>query len=827
MSSDGEYWDNFGWSVSVSGDVAVIGACTSDGPDVGNEGSMGTDYSGSAYVFTRQNNGNWVQRQKLEASDATARDYFGYSVSVSGDMLVVGAIGDDDNGTNSGSAYVFARQANGSWRQHQKIVASDGTQEAHFGRSVAVSGFTAVIGADGGLSGGAVTGSAYVFARQVDASWAEQQNLHASDGAADDFFGNSVSISGETAFVGAFGAVDSGPESGSAYIFELGAQPQKPPNPVQFLELAISDTGRLIHNIVTDILDIVLLVDNAGVDSLKEVVISYDSGEVAFPFPACTTDLAPGIQHIRLGSANVEPRGFRRAIGVPGIFVDGWRYSTGFQNTITVNYVSGTEGAYRLSRDSYGMPNPDRWSWHSFQDEYRNWFGIEAGPVAGLFALFSNISQWEGRSIGMAQTSNLYFREPTSKPAAVVDSATHTMRHDAEGVAANIALSQLGQDWDQLIRGENLYTDVVSPLANARTLINTNEPFTLLMEAPGSNAGHAVSVYKVVENHTTNEAFLFAYDSNVPDVPHAARIDLKSNGFSYSAGKQYDRAGLMRIKNALDTAGDLSRFRRAFAASLRRTGRVFVGHTGPERILVTDIATGHRIGFVDGVSAVGEIEGAEIVDIPDSSGLAGHAYYLPNSLAYDIALFGGGSGGLTLEMVAPRSEVEAVSLVYDIGDFPSNAVAAFHAVDLSSLLIPALRVDIDGDGVTDSLVLAAVAQTIVDPYGIPLTLGDSDARSSDAVNSPRTEVTDSCPNPFNSAVSIRFTLAEPGTVRLTIHALNGQTIRTLTDDYWSSGAHTVVWNGENGKSQPASSGVYLCRLTTTLGDFSRRITLAR
>jgi hypothetical protein len=178
-------------------------------------------------------------------------------------------------------------------------------------------------------------------------------------------------------------------------------------------------------------------------------------------------------------------------------------------------------------------------------------------------------------------------------------------------------------------------------------------------------------------------------------------------------------------------------------------------------------------------------------------------------------------------MVAPRSEVEAVSLVYDIGDFPSNAVAAFHAVDLSSLLIPALRVDIDGDGVTDSLVLAAVAQTIVDPYGIPLTLGDSDARSSDAVNSPRTEVTDSCPNPFNSAVSIRFTLAEPGTVRLTIHALNGQTIRTLTDDYWSSGAHTVVWNGENGKSQPASSGVYLCRLTTTLGDFSRRITLAR
>ena len=88
--------DGFGDSVSVSGDVAVVGAILDD--DNG-------EFSGSAYVF-RYDGAVWVEEEKLTASDGAAEDFFG-SVSISGDVALVGAWGDDDNGSDSGSAYVF------------------------------------------------------------------------------------------------------------------------------------------------------------------------------------------------------------------------------------------------------------------------------------------------------------------------------------------------------------------------------------------------------------------------------------------------------------------------------------------------------------------------------------------------------------------------------------------------------------------------------------------------------------------------------------------------------------------------------------------------
>ena len=84
---------------SISGDVAVVGAYGDD-----DNGS----YSGSAYIFRREGN-TWTQEAKLTASDGAASDYFGRSVSISGDFVVVGAYRDDDNGGYSGSAYIFRR----------------------------------------------------------------------------------------------------------------------------------------------------------------------------------------------------------------------------------------------------------------------------------------------------------------------------------------------------------------------------------------------------------------------------------------------------------------------------------------------------------------------------------------------------------------------------------------------------------------------------------------------------------------------------------------------------------------------------------------------
>ena len=97
-ASDGAANDFFGFSVSLSGDRALVAAIRDD--------DLGTD-SGSAYVFERQGDGTWLEVAKLTASDGAAVDYFGVSVSLSGDRALVGACCDDDLGDNSGSAYIF------------------------------------------------------------------------------------------------------------------------------------------------------------------------------------------------------------------------------------------------------------------------------------------------------------------------------------------------------------------------------------------------------------------------------------------------------------------------------------------------------------------------------------------------------------------------------------------------------------------------------------------------------------------------------------------------------------------------------------------------
>jgi len=228
VASDGEAGDAFGFSVAVSGETVVVGAFADD---IG----ANTD-QGSAYVFVRPA-GGWAgalaENAKLIASDGVAFEDFGISVAVSGDTVVVGAlIGNvgDDNG--QGSAYVFVKPA-GGWAglptQAAKLTASDGTPFDFFGDSVAVSGDTVVVNAPfGDVGQNREQGSAYVFVKPAG-GWAgqpqENAKLVASDGAANDFsfslgFDESVAVSGDTVVVGAAGHdVGTNTDQGSAYVF--------------------------------------------------------------------------------------------------------------------------------------------------------------------------------------------------------------------------------------------------------------------------------------------------------------------------------------------------------------------------------------------------------------------------------------------------------------------------------------------------------------------------------------------------------------------------------------------------------------------------------
>ena len=212
VSSDRGSIDLFGNSVSISGDYVIIGA---NGEDQDTNGLNALSDPGSAYVFERNSNGIWIEKQKLVASDRGANDGFGFSVSISGNYALVSAhLEDEDTSglnslTDAGSAYVFERNSSGIWEEKQKLVASDRGANDRFGFSVSISGNFLVIGADQededtlGVNTLSDAGSAYVFERDASGIWHEKQKLVNSDRAANDLFGTSVSISGQTLVIGA------------------------------------------------------------------------------------------------------------------------------------------------------------------------------------------------------------------------------------------------------------------------------------------------------------------------------------------------------------------------------------------------------------------------------------------------------------------------------------------------------------------------------------------------------------------------------------------------------------------------------------------------
>jgi hypothetical protein len=174
--------------------------------------------AGAAYVFHRTGINDWDEGFKLMAPDAEAIDLFG-SVSIDGDYAIVGAEGEDSKGSNAGAAYIFHRTGTNSWGEWAKLVAPDAGAGAQFGCSVSINGDYAIVGALYAKAEGATAGAAYVFHRTDTNSWDGGGKLFSSDIEFMDLFGGSVSISGDYAIVSAPGEDSSGDGAGAAYVF--------------------------------------------------------------------------------------------------------------------------------------------------------------------------------------------------------------------------------------------------------------------------------------------------------------------------------------------------------------------------------------------------------------------------------------------------------------------------------------------------------------------------------------------------------------------------------------------------------------------------------
>lgn len=209
-ASDANGSEFFGWSVALSGDTAVIGAPGEDTSTITN--------IGAAYVYVR-NAGVWTQQAKLVTPTLVAFNALGQAAALSGNTAVVSCLGDDPFGfSNAGSVYVFNRTGN-VWSMGTRLVASDAAADDSFGYSLAMSGDMIVIGVPrDDHSGFSNAGSVYIFTNS--GGWIQQAKLTASDAAADDEFGTSVAIAGENILVGA--PLDDhadGANSGAVYFF--------------------------------------------------------------------------------------------------------------------------------------------------------------------------------------------------------------------------------------------------------------------------------------------------------------------------------------------------------------------------------------------------------------------------------------------------------------------------------------------------------------------------------------------------------------------------------------------------------------------------------
>jgi sugar lactone lactonase YvrE len=214
VAKDGSASDNFGRSVSIFGNTAAVSAFQDD--------TAAGESAGSVYVFVLSGK-KWNQQAQLVANDASAFDLFGQSISLYGNTLLIGAMGDDAVMANEerGAAYVFLRTGT-KWNQQAKLIPSDVANHDSVGHSVSLFGNTALISSDGAdTTGGTDAGAAYIFTRS-GVSWTQRQKLVAGDPAPGDAFGRIVALHDGVALVGA--PTDDAPggvNAGSAYLFAL------------------------------------------------------------------------------------------------------------------------------------------------------------------------------------------------------------------------------------------------------------------------------------------------------------------------------------------------------------------------------------------------------------------------------------------------------------------------------------------------------------------------------------------------------------------------------------------------------------------------------
>ena len=251
VASDRQFAAGLGNSLAISGNYVIAGA-TGQHTDINGESKMET--AGAAYIWERMDDGKWARAQKLVASDRTPYDDFGSSVAINGDHAVVGANGvtlkrsDENNDPNSGEAYIFSRNENGDWKEVLSIIPGDRKDRDFFGNSVGISGNYAIVGCPIGDTKNRDVGVIYIYWKNQQGIWVQAQKISAADERNFSNFGGAVAIHKGFIITGAHieprdvAGKNELSNAGAAYIFMRGEKGMS--NPVTPKEVPKAPTNK-------------------------------------------------------------------------------------------------------------------------------------------------------------------------------------------------------------------------------------------------------------------------------------------------------------------------------------------------------------------------------------------------------------------------------------------------------------------------------------------------------------------------------------------------------------------------------------------------------
>ncbi len=848
-ADDGNSNDYFGHSVSMDGDYAIVGAYGDD-----DKGSS----SGSAYIFKRDGT-SWSQQRKVTAGDGNSNDYFGHAVSIDGDYAIVGAYRDDDNGSSSGSAYIFARSGT-SWNMQDKLTLSiyEATGNDNFGYSVSIDGDYALVGAPGHNAApvpakrisdsnvanspvyGPTSGAAVLFRWGPSpapesigqaTSWELTDKFFAYDGEASDQFGYSVAIGGGGAIVGA--KYD---DDGSAYLFQPVTIPQSSLHlGTRALGRSVIDSIKIINTgFYTVTIDAIAVISDGNSDSThfsawpaNLSLAEGDSGYVYVAFAPSSTGAKSAtlaLAHDAMGSPS-----FVTITGtgtVPGIDV-----STG------VPFLSlGAVPVGSSSVDLVKVKNPGTAD-----------LSVTAIDVSGTDP--DDFVVTPG-TLTVAAGDSAYINVAFSPSSTGAKSATLSLTHDAPGspsvlyltgtgTAPQVVLSPYALSFGTVPQGSSSvkYVTVrnegdVELVVSAISVSGTDaslfafSPSTLTVAAGDSgyigvdfapsstgaksanlslvhNGAGSPSVVALTGTCTAPLAALSSTSLSLGAVP------LGSSSSEYLTIK--NNGGFPLLVSAISLSGYNAPLFTVSPSALT----VGAGDSGYVRIEFTPVSTGTRSATL---SLTHDAAGSPAVVAVTGTGTAPQV--IISTLGFSFGTVPVGLSSIDSLKVKNRGLSQMVVSAVSV----SGGDAALFSVRPSDFTIAA------GDS---AYVYVEFSPVLAGDFNTTLSLTHFAAGSlldvSLAGSATATwQLLNARPNPFNQSTVVGYEIQEQTHVTLTVYNLLGQEVVRLIDQVQLAGRYEAVWNGVNSRGAGVASGIYLYRIVSGSGyTDTKRMTLLK